>query len=50
MKLTNKELHEINGGASATMINALSRAVSTIFKIGQSIGSSIRRVFSRSYC
>ena len=51
MKLTNKELLNINGGAiTATMLNAFSRAATTLLKIGQTIGSSIRRAFTRSYC
>lgn len=51
MKLTNKELLNINGGAlSATMMNALSRAATTLLKIGQTIGSSIRRFITGSYC
>lgn len=52
-KLNNKELLNINGGASlisASFINAASRAIETIFEIGRSLGSSIRRAFNGSYC
>lgn len=50
MLLTNKELLEIQGGLTATWLNALSRAASTILDIGRTIGSSIRRAFSKNYC
>ena len=51
MILTNKELATINGGGlSATLLNALSRAVSTVFSIGVSIGSSLRRLISGKAC
>ena len=51
MQLTHKELLTINGGAfTATWLNAISRAASTIYKIGQNIGSAIRIVFTRNYC
>ena len=51
MQLSKTELWSIKGGSlSATFLNALSRAVSTILDVGRSIGSSIRRIFSRSIC
>ena len=49
--LTNKELILVKGGAfSTSMLNAITRTVSTLFSLGQSIGSSIRRVWSKNYC
>lgn len=51
MNLTKVELMNLNGGSwSATMFNAFARTVNTIFDLGRSIGSSIRRIFTRSYC
>jgi len=51
MVLSNMELATINGGGlSATLLNALSRAVSTIFSIGVQIGSSLRRLISNKAC
>lgn len=51
MKLNNRELMQITGGAiTATFINAISRAVNTIVKLGQIIGSALRRTISGSYC
>lgn len=50
MYLNNKELSVVVGGISASMLNALSRAVSTIYDIGYAIGSSLRRLFGRKSC
>ena len=53
MALTNKELFAIKGGAftfSATYFNAISRFMTTIIKLGQLAGSSLRRAITRSYC
>lgn len=51
MNLTNQELLVITGGAlTSTMINAITKAVTTIVKIGQIIGSVIRRTVTNTYC
>ena len=51
MRLSNEELSNIYGGAiTASLINALSRAISTTLNLGQVIGSAIRRVLSKNYC
>lgn len=50
MKLNEKQLLEITGGWSAAMFSAIVRAANSIYSFGQSVGSSIRRLFSRSYC
>ena len=51
-KLGKEELKKINGGAgmTAAMLNAMIRAVSTMFTVGQAIGSAIRRATGRNYC
>ena len=52
-KLTNEEMNMINGGASpsyTTAINAVIKAISTLFNVGQAVGSAIRRATSGSYC
>ena len=50
--LKKEEMKKINGGAGVTaaMINAVIRTVSTMFSIGQAIGSAIRRATGRNYC
>lgn len=51
IELENVELLKINGGGiSGTLINAITGAGKFIFNIGQSIGSSIRRMVSGNYC
>lgn len=50
-KLQKEEMKKIKGGGmSATMVNAVMRAVATMFNIGQAVGSAIRRTISGSYC
>jgi len=47
------ELNEIHGGAvnlSVTFFNSVSRFITTIKGLGETIGSSIRRFFGRRYC
>ena len=51
MELTNKEMYDISGGGiTSSMINAISKAATTVYGFGKSFGSSIRRIFSGSYC
>ena len=51
-KLKKEEMKKIKGGAGVTaaMINAVIRTVSTMFGIGQAIGSAVRRAVRGSYC
>lgn len=51
MVLQNSELINVKGGSLTTsMINALTKAMTTILKIGQTIGSVIRRSVTHTYC
>ncbi len=50
-RLNNNQLIYIRGGAlNSSMLNALIRTVSTLFNLGQAVGSAIRRGTSRKYC
>ena len=52
-KLKKEEMLKISGGASwysASFLNALSRAVSTLMDLGKSLGTSIRRSLSGNVC
>lgn len=52
-KLNKNEMLKVKGGAtwySASFINAISRASSTLMDIGRSFGSAIRRAISGSIC
>ena len=49
--LENKELYNVKGGAiNYTMLSAIARVASTIFSIGQAVGSAVRRATSKRYC
>ncbi len=51
MKLKEIELYEIKGGAvSATLLNSMARIISTVLELGRTVGSSIRRIYSKNYC
>ena len=51
VKINEKEMFNVIGGAVGySLINAITKAVQTVYSIGQSIGSSLRRVVSGQYC
>lgn len=53
MNLTNKELVNITGGATtinSTLINAITRIISTVLDAGRAIGSAISRIRNKNYC
>jgi hypothetical protein len=51
MKLEEQELISIQGGSiTASYLNAVSRAVSTILDLGRTVGTAIRRLYSKNYC
>ena len=52
-ELKKQELLNISGGANiftASWLNAVSRAVSTLWDLGRSLGTSIRRSISGKVC
>ena len=50
--LNKEELLDISGGAtwSASLLNAVSRAVTTLVDLGRSLGTAIRRGISGKVC
>ena len=52
VELNNNELMNIEGGAglTASFLNAISRAISTIAELGRNLGSAIRRTVSGKTC
>lgn len=51
MILNKTELLAVTGGAiTATLINAISRGISTIMDLGRTVGTAIRRVVSGKVC
>ncbi len=50
-KLTKEELFAIKGGSiSGTMVNAITKMLTTIYDLGRSIGSTIRRLIDNDFC
>ena len=50
-EIKREELYNINGGAiNYAMINAIARAATALFTVGQAIGSAVRRLTSNKYC
>ena len=45
--MTDNELKLVVGGASAALINALSRAASTLLTIGQIVGTALRKLIKK---
>ena len=51
MILKKEELLKVTGGAlTATLINAISKGLTTISDLGRSLGSAIRRIVSGKIC
>lgn len=51
MELKKEEMRNITGGSiSSAMINAITKAVNTIYELGKQTGSTIRRLISGKYC
>lgn len=51
MRLKEMELYEIRGGAvSSTLLNSIARLITTVLDLGRTVGSSIRRIYSKNYC
>ena len=52
MKANDLELEKINGGGGlgATFLNYLTKAIETIYGIGQDFGGSIRRIATGKTC
>ena len=52
MELNKEKMMQVEGGASITsaMLNAISKAVNTIFELGKQTGSAVRRLVKSSYC
>ena len=50
--MTDKELYEITGGASisASMLNAISRGVETIYNLGRAFGTAINMIIKGRRC
>ena len=51
MNLNKEQMQKINGGAiTSAMMNAISKAINTLYELGRATGSSLRRIIKNSYC
>lgn len=51
MELFDKEMELVNGGAiTSSWVNAISKAIYTIYELGRHTGSAIRRLIAGSFC
>ena len=51
MELKQEQLKNINGGAvTSAMLNAISKAVNTVYELGRQTGSALRRLIANKYC
>jgi hypothetical protein len=52
MVLSKESLHQISGGGtfSAAALNAIARYITMGVKVGQYIGSALRRILFKNYC
>ena len=49
--LSDEELFLVRGGGNtSTLLNAIARAVNTLYEIGIGVGSSLRRIYSKKIC
>ena len=51
MEIKVEEMKLVTGGSiTSSMINAISKVVQTIYDLGKSTGSAIRRLVTKTYC
>lgn len=51
MNLKKEEMLKIDGGAfTSTMLNAITKAVNTIYELGRQTGSALKRLVKKSSC
>lgn len=48
--MKDEELANISGGLNVTIINAISRLISTLLELGRTIGSSLNRFRHKNKC
>ena len=51
MEIKENEMKKIKGGGlTSAWLNAISKAVNTLYELGKQTGSAIRRIVKNSYC
>ena len=51
MQLNREEMLKIDGGGfTSAMLNAISKAVNTLYELGRQTGSALRRLLKKAHC
>lgn len=51
MKLNKEEMLKIDGGAfTSAMLNAITKAVNTLYELGRQTGSALKRIIKKTHC
>ena len=51
MNLNKEEMLKIDGGAfTSAMLNAITKAINTIYELGRQTGSAVKRLIKKSHC
>ena len=51
MELNNEKMKQVEGGGiTSAMLNAINKAVNTLYKLGRQTGSALRRIVKNQYC
>ncbi len=49
--MTKEELIKVKGGGiSATVLNAVARGITTLYRLGEAVGSVLRRALRKKIC
>lgn len=51
MELSKDKMQQVDGGAiTSAMLNAISKAINTLYELGKHTGSAVRRLIKKTYC
>lgn len=51
MNLNREEMLKIDGGAfTSAMLNAITKAINTIYELGRQTGSAVKRLIKNAHC
>lgn len=51
MELNKEQMKKVAGGAiTSAMLNAVSKAINTLYELGRATGSAVRRLIKNAYC
>lgn len=49
--MSNEELLIVRGGGiTSTFLNSLARVVTTVYNVGRAVGSTVRRIITKTIC